>query len=180
MKNTFLKPLQIFVILLIAVIFTACGGISQIGRNKQIREKLILVYQYLENMEYDTALDAFAAVIEIDIRQTDAYIGMSRAYSALGRQEEAGKTARDGFEKTGSDTLQSLGRMYARITDHEDDLKEIAELLREGEEKIPSELEEKESGLFSDTLDRVWESLDESELYDYSSDINVNKLTLPG
>ena len=60
-------------------------------------------------MEYDSALDAFAAVIEIDTKQTDAYIGMSRAYSALGIQDEAGKTALAVLRQRGATYFRVLG-----------------------------------------------------------------------
>ena len=170
MKNTFIRSVRILVLILACALPAGCG---ESRRNERIREKLILAYQYLESMEYDAALDSFAAVIEIDEKQTDAYIGMARACSLLGRQSEARERALAGFEATGNGALQSLERTYARIADHEDDLKEISALLGDGEEKIPSELGEWESGLFSETLDRLWEYLDQSDLYVYSTDVLI-------
>ena len=173
LKSALKRPARALLIILLCAFTAACGGSSQESRKEDIREKLLLAYQYLENMEYDSALDAFASIIEIDEKQAAAYIGMARAYSAQGKQKEARDTALGGFEATGNETLEGLGRNYTRITEHEKELKELADLLQEGGEKIPSELEESRSGLFSETLDRLWEALDQSDIYEYGTDVLV-------
>ena len=166
MKRHVLTWIMALALMLQAAGCGAAGGPSQ----EDLREKLLLAYQYLENMEYDNALDAFAAVIEIDEKIPEAYVGMARAYSAKGDQGAARETAAKGKEVTEAPYFEDLERMYGKVQDNEDTLKEIAELLREGEEKIPGELEESKSGLLSETLDKLWEKLDGLDIYDVIGD----------
>ena len=120
--------------------------------------------------QYDSALDAFAAVIEIDEKQVAAYVGMARAYSAKGDQGAARERAAKGKEITENPYFDKLERMYGKLQDNEDTIKEIAALLKEGEEKIPGELEESRTGLLSETLDKLWEKMDALDLYDVIGD----------
>ena len=128
--------------ILFSLLLSACSAGA--GKEKEIledlREKLSIAFQYLENMEYDSALDAFAQVIEIDEKQVDAYLGIARASSAQGRHQEARDYARKGYEATGNQTLAEMGDMYDQILENEDLLKETAALLEEGSVSVPEEL----------------------------------------
>ena len=162
--------------LILAVLLALSGCAGPAASPEDIREKLLLAYQYLEQMDYDNALDAFAAVIKIDEKQADAYIGMARAYSAKGEQEKAKEYAGKGAEATDSEELRNLEDMYSRIGSHEDRLKELADLLRKGGRDIPGELEAGESHLFSELLDGLWTDLDSEStwtIYDGSSYVFV-------
>ena len=162
-KNT-ARILTALLILICMLQAAGCGALGGPSR-EEIRERLLLAYQQLENLDYDSALDAFAAVIEIDEKIPEAYVGMARAYSAKGDQGAARETAAKGKEVTEAPYFEDLERMYGKVQDNEDTLKEIAELLREGEEKIPGELEESKSGLLSETLDKLWGELDLLDIY---------------
>ena len=165
MKRKIIRQLMTVILALVCMLHAAgCGSLAGPGR-EELREKLLLAYQQLENLEYDSALDAFAAVIEIDEKIPEAYVGMARAYSAKGDQGAARESAAKGKEKTEAPYFEDLERMYGKVQDNEDTLKEIAELLREGEEKIPGELEESKSGLLSETLDKLWGELDLLDIY---------------
>ena len=153
--------------LILAVLLALSGCAGPAASPEDIREKLLLAYQYLEQMDYDNALDAFAAVIKIDEKQADAYIGMARAYSAKGEQEKAKEYAGKGAEATDSEELRNLEDMYSRIGSHEDRLKELADLLRKGGRDIPGELEAGESHLFSELLDGLWTDLDSETLINH-------------
>ena len=175
MKGELKKQLLTTVLILIFILQTmGCGAMG--GSQGSLREKLILAYQYLENMEYDNALDAFAAVIKIDEKIPEAYVGMARAYSAKGDHGTARETAAKGKEITEDPYFDDLERMYGKIIDHEDTIKEIGELLKEGDEKIPGELEKSKSGILSETLDKLWEKLDALDIYDV---INTDTLVYP-
>ena len=165
MKKGFFGKMLVLAVLILAMSAAAGCGASEGQVKKDVREKLLLAYQYLENMEFDAALDAFAAVIEIDEKQVDAYIGMARAYSARGDHATARETARKGYEATGNTQLETLDLMYERISEKEDKLKELADLIRRSGDGIPGELEEQESHLFSDLLEELWKDLDSEETW---------------
>lgn len=150
----------IAVCMLLSLILSACSTQSREEVAEDLREKLELAFQYLENMEYDSALDAFAQIINIDEKQVDAYIGMARAFSSKGQQKEAGDYAGKGYEATGNQTLGRMSEMYEKITESEDLLKETAALLEAGASDVPEEIGNVKTGLISETLDRIWETLD--------------------
>ena len=165
MKRKITKQFLTMILALVCMLQAAgCGSLGGPDR-EELREKLLLAYQQLENLEYDSALDAFAQIIEIDEKIPEAYIGLARAYSAKGDHGAARETAAKGKEAAEAPWFEKLERMYGKVQDREDTLKEVAELLREGDEKIPGELEESKTGLLSETLDRLWNELDMLDLY---------------
>ena len=156
-----MSVILILVCMLSSLLLSACSSPAvQEQAAEDLREKLKLAYGYLENMEFDTALDAFAQILEIDEKQVDAYIGIARAASARGRHKEAGDYARKGFEATGNQTLEDMSGMYDQITQKEDLLKEAAALLEKSQADIPEEIGNSRTGLLSETLDLLWETLD--------------------
>lgn len=159
-----MKESRVLIITVVSILLLAACA-SQAADREDLREKMMLGYQYLEEMDFDMALDTFAAVIEVDEKQTDAYIGMARAYSAKGNQKEAGNSAARGYEATGNKELEDLGSMYERISDHEDQLRKAAELLEDSGKHVSGELEEGESHLFSDLLENLWKDLDSKDTW---------------
>ena len=73
------------VILVIAAGIFAFGG----GRGaKTFQEQLELGQRYLAEMDYEQAVVAFTAAIEIEPNQAGAYIGRGNAYILSGETEE--------------------------------------------------------------------------------------------
>lgn len=64
---------KIFVALVLTVIITACGA-------AKLEDKLDLGKKYLEELNYDEAIAAYDAAIEIDSTNIDAYVGKAKAY----------------------------------------------------------------------------------------------------
>lgn len=164
------KILTAVLVLSCMVCMSACGGTGSAEKKEELREKLLLAYQYLENMDYDMALDAFAEIIEIDEKQIDAYIGMTRSYSAKGEHAKARETASRGRAALEENrTMVLMDTVYSRIDEHQEELKDLAALLKEGGEKIPGQLQETETDLFSELLEKIWERLDDEDLWEIYS-----------
>ena len=64
--------------------FTACDKISQ----PTWQEQYDLGMQYLEDGDYEQAIVAFTAAIEIDPKQAVVYVGRAQAYIGSGEKEE--------------------------------------------------------------------------------------------
>ena len=94
---------------------------------ERLEEQLRLGASYLEEMNFDMALDAYAAAIEIDERDPRPYVGRSAVY-----RERAEQT----IENAGSEEDLSRAR---------EDLDRAAEDLRKAEELMPAE--ENEEGM---------------------------------
>ena len=64
------------IFLLMAVCLAGCGKSVE----KQIAEQLELGNKYLTEANYEQAIVAFNKVIELDPKQSDAYIGLTQVY----------------------------------------------------------------------------------------------------
>ena len=80
----------------------ACGG----GATWQ--EQYDLGVKYLSEGNYEEAVIAFTAAIEIDPKQPDAYEKAAEAYQAMGDEEAAKAILEQGLEATGDEGLQAL------------------------------------------------------------------------
>ena len=64
---------------------TACGGKS----SAKFQEQFDLGFRYLAESNYEEAIIAFTAAIEIDPKSVDAYTGLANVYLAAGEYEKA-------------------------------------------------------------------------------------------
>lgn len=100
---------RIFIILGAAIVLLAAViiGISVFGgSDRKIQEQLDLGTKYLEEMDYEQALVAFNAVLEIDPKNADAYLGIVEVYIRTNEFELALETAKEGYEVTGDERLK--------------------------------------------------------------------------
>ncbi|MBP0958925.1 MAG: tetratricopeptide repeat protein [Oscillospiraceae bacterium] len=95
-------------ILLVVGVFTA---IALTGKGnsieKEVGEKLSLGQKFLLDLEYDKAVAEFQAVIDIEPKNVDAYIGLADAYIGMGEEEKAIETLEKGFMETGDEKIQA-------------------------------------------------------------------------
>jgi len=112
-----MKKIKVFVILL-AVLLSACGP-----KAPTWQEQYDLGIRYLEEGNYEEAIIAFTAAIEIDPKRAPAYVGRGSAYLLSGDTEENLAAAQADFEKAIEldDTLiaayQGLADLYIRRGD---------------------------------------------------------------
>lgn len=116
------------VAIILSVIFVAAGGADKV----QAWQQLNLGNRYLEDLNYEEAIAAFEAAIEIEPRMEQAYIGLADAYIGLGDYDAAIKALEEGIEETDSDKLRDYleeieesqrrfcGGIYAVDTDLDD------------------------------------------------------------
>lgn len=82
------------------MILAACG--AQTGGNLSAwQEQYDLGMQYLTESNYQEAILAFTAAIEIDPKQADTYVYLTQSYLAAGDPESAEQTRARGFAETG-------------------------------------------------------------------------------
>lgn len=92
-------------IILAAVLFLSSIACKSTAVRWQ--EQYDLGVRYLSDGEYEEAIIAFNAAIEIDPMQADAYEKLADAYLALGDLDSALQTLRDGYAATGDAHLQA-------------------------------------------------------------------------
>lgn len=97
-----LEAAAILLVLLLGI--SACSGEST---EQQWQEPYDLGVRYLSEGNYEEAIIAFTAAIEIDPKQPDAYIGASEAYMAMGDTEAAISVLEEGLAETNNEEIQN-------------------------------------------------------------------------
>lgn len=103
MKRTALKAM----VLILCLILTACRG-TNIEPEESVavltwQEQYDLGVRYLSEGNYQEAVIAFTAAIEIDPKQSKAYVGLADSYIGLGDYEKALQAIGDGKSNCGED-----------------------------------------------------------------------------
>ena len=129
---------RMFSMLVIIVIifggFTACDKISQ----STWQEQYDLGMQYLEDGDYEQAIVAFTAAIELDPKQAPIYIGRAQAYIGSGETEENLSAALTDYESAlalddmNPDIYLGIADVYIRQGDYE----KAKEILNRAIEKL--------------------------------------------
>ncbi len=97
----------------IAIIVVAIAVIASLivynSPSQKVKRQLSLGQKYLEELDYDNAIQAYRTAIAIDPMSEDAYIGIANAYIAQGDDEGALAILKEGIEAMGeSEHLMSL------------------------------------------------------------------------
>ena len=109
MKKQMKKEKQTAVIIGVVLLLCLMGaGIFAMTANsaeKKLADQLDLGRKYLDELDYERAIVAYGAAINIDPMNVEAYLGMAEAYEAMGDLDMALQILEQGYEKTTDDTL---------------------------------------------------------------------------
>ena len=97
MKRTIL----IIFVMLMLLSLVACGKSTE----AKWQEQYDLGVRYLSDGNYEEAIIAFTAAIEIDPKRPEGYVGLADAYIGMGNYEMADDILQQGYEATGEETL---------------------------------------------------------------------------
>ena len=133
----------------------ACGT----GGEDSWQEQYDLGVRYLSEGNYEEAVVAFTAAIEIDPKRPEAYIGRGDAYALSGDTEDNLSAALADYEaalaldETMPGAWLGLADVYIRQGDYDKALEVLREGLDKtgGDQSIADKIEEMESGSFSDS-----------------------------
>ena len=149
--NKIIRILSICLLFLLAV---ACDK----NTAKKWTEQYDLGIKYLEEQNYEEAIVAFTAAIEIEPNQIDAYLNRAEAYLLSGESEETMAFALADYQKA-LDMDDSLVEAYLGAADifiQQEEFEQAQETLRKG-------LEATNSSEIAELLGMVTEILDEQE-----------------
>jgi len=114
-----MKKRCLWVVLAIVLSLCACGGqeAEPAAEVPTWQEQYDLGIRYLSEGNYEEAIIAFTAAIEIDPKQAEAYIGLADVYTAQGDTEKAVEVLNQALEAVGEneeiaaalETLQAKG-----------------------------------------------------------------------
>ena len=97
MKRVF----SLLLVLALTLSLAACGDSSA-----KWQERYDLGQKYLTEGNYEEAILAFTAAIEIDPKNPEAYLGLADAYMGTGDRDAARKALEDGLSATGDAKIQ--------------------------------------------------------------------------
>ncbi len=101
----FRKGVLFILIMVLLLSLPGCGG-----KEESWQEQYDLGVRYLEEGNYEEAIIAFTAAIEIDSKRTEAYVGLADLYLAVGDVESAISILEQGYKITGDETLNTRRR----------------------------------------------------------------------
>lgn len=118
-----------YIVLALVLLLCSCGQPSTTGENKNTaptwQEQYDLGVRYLSEGNYEEAIIAFTAAIEIDPKQAEAYVGRGDAYIGQGETEENLTAAKADYEKsielneTNAEAYLGLANVYILQRDYD-------------------------------------------------------------
>ncbi len=100
---------MVIAIAAVAVLLIAVGVLIFVMSDstaKKYEEQLKLAERYQDELDYDKAIAAYRAAIDIDPKAEDAYLGLAEAYVENGDLQAAVDILKEGLEKTESVTME--------------------------------------------------------------------------
>ena len=130
------KKIYIFAGIALAIILLTVIGIIAYSNTPAVRlqKQLDLGNRYLSEMEYEKAIAEYEAVIEIDSRNVEAYLGLADAYIGLGEYDKAMEALKRGYEETGNEELRDRSYALSDVTDSANGQK--VDIVSSGEESL--------------------------------------------
>ena len=111
MKRTFC------VIAALLLALSLCGCAQKAPEGPTWQEQYDLGIRYLSEGNYEEAIIAFTAAIEIDPKRPEAYIGLADTYTALGDTDAAKNALEDGLAATEDDSVRArLEQLEAQLS----------------------------------------------------------------
>ena len=168
-KKKWLLPAIIAVIVVVAAVATA--AIYNLPANR-LNRQLVLAEKYMSELNYDAAILAYKAAIEIDPKNVEAYHGAVEAYSLADNK--------DGFETLYADaltvveelsaeeldaTIELVKDIYLTASNVYDDNEKTAEVLEKGYEVTNNDPEIKSSLVV--TYENIIDDYQKGETPDY-------------
>lgn len=107
---------------LLTVVFLLMGLCAcEQSTETQWQEQYDLGVRYLSDGNYEEAISAFTAAIEIDPKRADAYIGVSEAYMEMGDTEAAITILEQGLSETNSEEIRNRLDEIVSVNNSEDE-----------------------------------------------------------
>lgn len=114
------RYLSLFIAALLFLSLIACGA------KDAWQEQYDLGMRYLNEGNYEEAIIAFTAAIEIDPKRPEAYLGAAEAYRGMGDADSARKILEQGYAATNDSSLApsyeapQIGELYSEDFDYTD------------------------------------------------------------
>ncbi len=138
--------------------FCACGQ-----KAPTWQEQYDLGVRYLEEGNYEEAIIAFTAAIEIDPKQALTYVGRGDAYIGSGETDENLAAALADYEKTieldkaNAEAYLGIADVYIRMGEYEKAYQTLKDALEktDNDQSISDKIEEMESGVYVDSTNHI-------------------------
>lgn len=169
------KKILIIAILTIVAVTAVFIAVNIANKNYNPEHQLALAYKLLEDGKYEEAIIAFNKVIDIDDKNIEAHIGLSKAYVKLEDYDEAEKVLNKALkiDNKNKDVYEELigvyelTNKYDKISDLIEDLEGIG-LSSEADKLRPNEpTADPASGTYSEPIEIA---LSGSEIIYYTTD----------
>lgn len=93
------------IILVLSLIAAGIFALIANSSERRLAEQLDLGQKYLDELDYEQAIVAYEAVLEIDPKCEEAYLALADIYVVLGDIEKAVEILGEGYSQTSSETI---------------------------------------------------------------------------
>ena len=141
------------------------------NKDRKISEKLELAERYMDAADHERAMAEYNAVLEIDPKNADAYLGLALVYEATGREDKAIEILEKGYRETEAQVLRKELRI---LEDKDEEIRAEAAatptpVRPQGAEELPVPTEaEEEKPVYLEAYQSV---LDHPALYEPTFDL---------
>ena len=111
-------PVWIIAVAAVVVIAAVVIGIVVAGSGslkKKSAQQLEMARKYVSDMNYNQAIIAYKALIDIDPKNTDAYIELAEVYIKAGQPDKADEILEIAKKKVDSNDIDRINTVIARI-----------------------------------------------------------------
>lgn len=127
-------------LVLVIAILAICLGYNS-SASVKLKKQLDLGQKYLTEQNYEQAVVAFEAAIEIEPKSPDAYLGLADVYISQNNLEKVSVVLQNGYEQTKDENLKTkLDEVNAEIFRLEEEKKKAAGERKEKERRMAEEL----------------------------------------
>lgn len=89
---------------LVAYLFFSAG--EEQSKEKSFTGQMTKAEEFMDKSKYEDAIGYYKAALDVDPEEADVYLGLAEAYMELGKEKEALKILRTGYEITGSEDIE--------------------------------------------------------------------------
>ncbi len=121
-KKKSILPFIVLGVLLIIAIITIVVMTVKSNPNRKYEKQLKIAQRYVDELDYEKAIAAYKAAIEIDPKRPEAYLELAEVYEDNGNYDEAIRILKEGYDKTNDEEIKEfLERLETRLLTSDND-----------------------------------------------------------
>ncbi len=121
-KKSILPFIVVGILLVIGIIAIVVMTVKS-NPDRKYEKQLKIAQRYVDELDYEKAIAAYKAAIEIDPKRPEAYLELAEVYEENGNYDEAVRILKEGYDKTGDEEIKDmLERLEKKLLTSDNDV----------------------------------------------------------